>query len=387
MRLAVICAVLIVSVLKDGQAYSGTEEEESPSGIPWVAHLEYAGFSLLQAPSSADDAKGYQIRMVHGITAQPWQRLKVYGAWRFRETFAPGFSTPYREPLGLQGSITYELIPELLYGWLGVSWPLIHAEAAIGDTLAWDAFMAGHSVLPDPSLIDPASLQMGGLMRIQSQPTLFLAAFSFQQPASFTGLGDERFRPPWILRASLQCDMPLSEARQRLNFRGVYFGFEKSANGHQAHAEGPVVALRYSAAGLGIDGRWAAALGVIAKLRDANRRVMLDVAPVVTEDNDNFQRVHFDVARSFRRSILKFQWIVSDQNEILWNPSIGHIFVENTLDLRLVRRVFSGHGLDTKWSFMAGSDFSNAYYGIGGKIIFTFRHLGLEELIKGGGPP
>jgi hypothetical protein len=387
MRLAVIYAVLIVSVLNAAGLNPAGEEDEMPSGIPWIAHFEYGGFSLLQAPGASSGTDGYQIRMVHGITAQPWRRLWVYGGWRYRETLAPGFSSPFREPAGLQSSVTYEMIPDLIYGWVGANWPLLHAEASLADSSAWDAFVSGHAVLPDPSLIDPASIQGGGMIRIQTQPTSYMAALSFQQPASFTGLGDQTFRPPWILRASLQCDMPLALGKQRLNFSGTLFGYEKTQDGRLAHAESPVLALRYSAAGLGTEGLWAAALGVTAKLRDANRRIMLAVKPVLTDENDNFQRLHFDVARRFKAPFLGMAWSVTDRSEAFWNPASVTLLVENALDIRFGRRVFRAHGLDARVTALAGSDLTTIYYGVGCQIVFTFRHLGLDDAFKAGASP
>jgi hypothetical protein len=382
MRQAVICAALIAWGLDSPLGAPVGEEDPVASGelgVPWVVSAEYGGYSLLKAPSDAPGSDGYQLRMVHGVTAQPWRILQAHAAWRYRETMAPGFTRPYREPLGAQGSVAVEAVPGLVFGWVGMSWPLLASQAPLADSAAWDAFASRHATLPDPAIVDPATVQVGGILRLQTDPTLFLAGVAYQLPTAFTALEGHRFRPPWILRMSLQCDMPLVDARQRLRFQGALFGPERTREGHEAHVESPVFGLRYSAEGLGADGRWAAAIGFLARLRDSNRRVMLDIPPVTSEENDNMQRGHFEVARRLKSTPLKFTWILLNRSEAKWQAVDRLLYLENTVEVRLVRRVFSGHGLDMRGSALVGSNLDGFYYGLGGKLVFTLRHMGLGD--------
>lgn len=375
MKRVVTCVSLIASVLSAFAA----EDDARPRGVPWIIHSEFGGYELLQAPKDSPGADGYQLRFLNGLTAQPWRMVLLHAAWHYRETLAPGFSQPYREPMLWEGSGTVELIPDLLFAWLGVHWPTGSGTAPLGDSAAWSAFLNDHPSLPDAGIVSPASVQIGVAARMQSDPSLFLAGLSYQRGATFSGMEGNRFRPPWMLRASLRCDMPLRSARQRLDLGGTLFGAEETEDARQAHVEGALAQLRYSAWGLGGDGRWAAALGLSAKLSDANRRVMLDLPPEIMSSNDNLQRLYFEIARNLQATWLRCAFTVSNRLEAQWRPSDATLYLENTLEWRILRRVFRGHGLEARLRGLSGESEGAWYYGVGATFVFTFRHLGVED--------
>jgi hypothetical protein len=212
MRLAVTCAALIVLAL---DLSLGQEEEKAP-GVPWVARMEFGGYQLLTAPQDSPSPEAYQINMLHGITAQPWTLVLLHAAWRYRETLAPGFTKPFREPLGWQGSGTVALIPDFFFVWGAVNWPMGNSTSPLVDSNAWSAFLSEHATLPDLSIASSPTVQVGAMIRIQSDPSVFLLGMSYQRAASFAGLESNRFRPPWILGLKLRSDLPLWEDRQRI---------------------------------------------------------------------------------------------------------------------------------------------------------------------------
>ncbi len=375
MKRVVTCACLIASVLS---AFA-EEEEVQPQGVPWIIHSEFGGYNLLKAPKNSPGQEGYQLRFLNGLTAQPWSLVLLHAAWMYRETQAPGFSKPYREPMLWEGSGTVELLPGLLFAWFGVNWPTSSESAPLGDSTAWSAFLNDHPSLPDAGILAPTSVQIGGAARIQSDPNLFLAGLSYQRASTFKGMQENHFRPPWILRLTFRCDIPLSNARQRLDLSGTLFGAEETEDVHQAHVEGALMQMRYSAWGLGGDGRWATALGLSAKLRDANRRVMLDIPPETMKSNDNLQSLHFEIARNLQATWRRFGFTVSNHLEAQWRPKDGTVYVENALEWRLFRRVFRGHGLELRFRGLAGESDGAGYYGAGATVLFTFRHLGVED--------
>lgn len=359
----------------DATEAAGTAEE---MGVPWVVSMEFGGHALLQAPSDAPGTDGYQLRMVHAVTAQPWRLLQAHAAWRYRETMAPGFTQPYREPAGAQGSLAVEAVPGLLYAWAGLSLPLTTSKAPLADSIAWDAFLSRHSTLPDPGMVEPTTVQVGGLMRLQTDPVLFLTGASYQLPTAFTALAGQRFRPPWILRLSLQGDIATDEGRHRLQIQWTQFGAERTREGHEAHVEAPLVAMRYALDGMGESGLWALAVGFAARWRDHNRQTMLDLPPPVTEAHDNLQRGYVEVARSFAKSPFRITWIVLQRNEVKWQPSENRLYLESSSELRMARKVFSRHGMDLRGTGKIGSNLTGIYYGVGGRIVLSLRHLGME---------
>ncbi len=389
MKRAAIYAVLIALVLDGNPAASPARAlgAEKAMGIPWVVHMEYGGFSLLQAPPKLSGDAGYQLRMVHGVTVQPWRPLTLHASWRYRETLAPGFDSPYREPVGVQGAFIFEFLPDMLYGWIGASGPLWPSQADVKDSLAWDELLSGKTAMPDPALVNPASLQGGGLWRLRSGKNSLMAGLSYTQPASFSAFEETPFRPPWILRLSVRFSRALWDARQAMDMHAWIFGPELSADGKDAHSEGYAIRLRYTAEGLGTEGLWAAGARVTLKLPDANRHDLIGSPLVAVTTNDNDQRAAFDVARAFKKKVFRFQIALSDGSSVRWNKAENSTYFENALDMRLSRFLTGGHSLGIRTELLVGTDLTSIYYGIGCRFLFTLRHLAPKEMDHGGEAP
>jgi len=354
---------------------AGAEGEDGYS-IPWVARLEYGGFDLLQAPPDAPGEDGYQWQLRHGVTIQPWRIILFHAGWDYRETLAPGFTRPYREPFNLQASATVEVLPDFVYAWFGMGWPMRQSTIPPSDSSAWDGFLSEHSTLPDAGILNPASIQGGGLVRFGLDPALVLAGMSYQLPSDYAQFEGRRFRPPWLLRMKLEIQWPWSGSGQSVEGIATLYGYELTREKHEAHREAPWLQFRYSATGLGEGGLWAATIGISGKWKDENREVLLDIPPPTSEDNGNLQRFYFEAARFLKSSPWSIHFAVANRIEAQWRPSDGRVYLENTLSFRNLWRVFQTHGLELHWRGLIGETEGRPYFGAGVSGVFTFRHLG-----------
>src|SRR5438045_3999521 len=86
-----------------------TLESGQEKGYPWIAHSSLDAF-YVASPANSGGVQPYQVSAYQGFTIQSLSFASFHMGLRSRETLAPGFNRPYREPFSLKLAGTAEIL-------------------------------------------------------------------------------------------------------------------------------------------------------------------------------------------------------------------------------------------------------------------------------------
>jgi hypothetical protein len=381
-RFASVSASMLLCAAATFAQKPDTAESSQGHGFPWIAHTSADGF-YMASPAAKDGGGPYQFSLYQGFTIQSLSFAWFHVGLRTRETYAPGFSQPYREPFNLKLQATAEVIPEYVYVSLGGNIPILADSIALADTLPLYDAMNGYSPMPYSAFLSPQALQASAYARYAWASLALMGGVSYVRPALFEPVKDREFFPAsWIDiygRALIQG----GKARHRWDAKVSVFLDEDTKARIPAHDEGDLYQLRYGY--LKTLGRvaWQAGTGAAMKLPDANRRIRLESELVKTESNDNLQRAYleFSVAWAAKRD---FVWRLHAAPRAIFTfdgTEFGH---ETEAGVSLGLRIWENHRIRLAGSALYGQFGDQTYTGFGFRAEFAFRHLGYQDLGEGG---
>src|SRR5690606_34011297 len=211
---------------------------------------------------------------------------------RSRETMAPGFGSPYRQPASIKLGAGAEVVRDFLFVTLGGNVPVLGGEGETADTLAYYRAMNGYNPMPQPSLLSPRALHAGAYARHGGDNWTLLGGIGYSRSARVELVPDKPFFPAAYVEFMARAIRQTKRARHRWDLKLTLYGEEGSGERIPAHDEGDLLQFRYGyIKSTGRVGRQAG-LGLAAKLPDANRRLRMASELVSPGRDENIQRAY-----------------------------------------------------------------------------------------------
>ena len=358
-----------------------TSEAAQGHGFPWIAHTSVDGF-YLGSPANPGGGNPYQVSLYQGFTIQSLTFAWFHIGLRSRETLAPGFSGPYREPFALKLQGSAEVLRDYLYVTLGGNIPILSDTIALADTLALYQSMNGYSPMPYSSYLSPQALQASVFARYAWTNWTLMGGFGYARPTLFRLIRDHAFFPAAYFDLSGRAVYQSRAARHRWDAKVSIFGDEGNEIRIPAHNEGDLYQLRYEYLKSLRRVAWQAGIGAAVKLPDANRHLKLKTDLEPAETDDNLQRAYLELSVSWapHPDIL---WRVHAAPKAIfnWNGSAaGH---ETEAGLSMGLRIWEYHRIRVAGTALYGQVAERTYAGFGFRGEFAFRHLGFQDLDEG----
>ena len=360
------------------------DTSEAAHGFPWIAHTSAEAFYL---NSPADDGlpNPYQVSLYQGFTIQSLAFAWFHVGLRSRETLAPGFSAPYREPFAIKLQASAEVLRDYLFLSVGGNIPILSDSIALADTAALYRDLNGYSPMPFSGFLSPRALQAAIFGRYASANWTLLGGFGYSRPALFRVIQDKAFFPASYFDFSGRAVYQDRAGRHRLDAKASLYGDEGNDIRIPAHNEGDQYQLRYEYLKTLKRVAWQGGIGGAAKLPDANRRVKLQSDLLPADVDENLQRAYleFSVIWAPDPDIL---WRVHLAPKLIfnWNGSeLGH---ETEAGLSMGMRIWDLHRLRVAGTMLYGQVSDKTYTGFGVRGEFAFRHLGFPDIEDGGDP-
>ena len=378
----VMTALLVVFALAGGaSAQIGDSAEDKGHGLPWIAHSSIDIF-YLGSPAVPGRENPYQASLYQGFTIQSLSFAWFHLGLRSRETLAPGFSQPYREPflLKLQGS--FELLRDHVFASLGGNIPMLNRGMDAADTLALYQAMNGYSPLPNSAFLSPQALHVSVQGRYALANWTLLAGIGYVRPTLFELIPDKPFYPAPYFDVNVRAIYQGKEARHRYDFKSSIYSEEGNSTRIPAHDEGESIQARYGYLKSLRRVGWQAGAGAALKLPDANRRLKLESELIPPDRDENLQRVfaEFSVAWTPDPAIL---WRAHMLPKALFHWSGEQTGYEAEAGLTMGLKIWEYHRLRLTGTLLYGQVADETYTGFGFRGEFAFRHLGLQDLDDG----
>jgi len=358
-----------------------TLESGQEKGYPWIAHSSLDAF-YLGSPANPGGIQPYQISAYQGFTIQSLSFASFHMGLRSRETFAPGFSQPYREPFSLKLSGTAELLRDFLYASLGGNIPILPGAINIEDTLALYQALNDYSPMPYSAFLSPRALEAGLFGRYSWSSWFALGGVTYARPARFTAIPDRASYPAPFFDIMVRAFLETGKSRHRWDAKATIYSDETNDQRIPAHSEGDLWQLRYEYLRSKTRVGYQAGLGTAVRLPDANRifKRRSPLEPIATDDN--IQRVYGE---------LSVAW--TPQPDILWRVHLlpkalftmdGRSGFEAETGLSMGLKIWEVHRIRATGTLLYGHFADQSYLGLGVRGEFSFRHLGFQDLEDAG---
>jgi hypothetical protein len=376
---------MLLLALAAGAQAQRADSAEGPQGrgFPWIAHSSIDLF-YLSSPAVPGKDNPYQASLYQGFTIQSLSFAWFHIGLRSRETLAPAFSQPYREPFALKLQASAEILRDYLFITLGGNIPMLTRTVDLADTLALYQAMNGYSPLPYSAFLSPQALHASVYGRYPLANWTLLAGVSYVRPALFSIIPEREFYPAPYFDLDARAIYQAREARHRLDLKASIYGDEGNSIRTPAHNEGDLIQARYGYLKSHRKVGWQAGLGMALKLPDANRLIMLPSELLPPDKDENLQRVfaEFSLAWTPDPAIL---WRVHLLPKAVfnWSGDLGH---ETETGLSMGLKIWEYHRLRVAGSMLYGQVADETYMGFGFRGEFSFRHLGLQDLDDGSDP-
>jgi hypothetical protein len=354
-----------------------TASEASERGIPWIAH---GSMDLFYLDSPAEDGTHpYQISSYAGITLQSLSFAWFHVGMRFRETMAPGFARPYREPALLKLMGTAEVLRDYAYAFIAGNVPLISNHVEAGDTAVLYRAVSDYDAFPYPNFTSPQGIHVGAFGRYRFQAWEAMLGGSYARSGRFEPVAGAAFFPSAYFDIFGRALLENKTARHRFDAKAVIYGEEGSGLRIPAHREGSLWQFRYGYLRFARGKSWQLGLGGAWKNPDRNREIRIESDLRPTLMNDNIQRAYGEFAVSFapRPSWLMRAHLLPKALFVIDGGEFGH---ETEAGLSWATKVWGIHRLRLAGTGLYGSFRGQTYLGMGARLEFSFRHLGFQDL-------
>ncbi len=383
-RFAFLAGLILMAAVCVCAQKPDTTEGAQEHGFPWIAHSSVDAF-YLSSPAEPGKANPYQVSLYQGFTIQSLAFAWFHIGLRSRETLAPGFSAPYREPLALKLQASAEILRDYLYVTMGGNIPLYGDTIPIADSLALYRVTNGYSPMPFSAFLSPRALQAAIFGRYAWTNWTLLGGFGYARPALFHLIQDRAFFPAAYFDFSGRAVYQTREGRHRWDAKASLYGDEGNDIRIPAHNEGDLYQLRYEYLKSLKRVAWQTGLGAAVKMPDANRRLKLisDLQP--PDRDDNLQRVYLELSLVWAPDPdILWRFHLAPKAVFSWNGSqIGH---ETEAGLGMGLRIWEYHRIRVAGTILYGQVADRTYTGFGIHGEFAFRHLGFQDIDEGGDP-
>lgn len=377
--LPALALILVLAASAFAQKPDSTEDKDH--GFPWIAHSSIDIF-YLNSPAVPGKDHPYQAGLYQGFTIQSLAFAWFHIGLRSRETLAPGFSKPYREPFVLKLQGNAELLRDHVYVALGGNIPMLGRNMDMADTLALYRAMNGYSPLPSSAFLSPQALHASIYGRYALSNWTLLAGVGYVRATLFELMPDKPFYPAPYIDLNARATYQGKEARHRLDFKSAIFADEGNATRIPAHNEGELIQARYGYLKSLRRVGWQAGVGAALKLPDANRRLKLESDLVPPDKDGNLQRMFAELSLAWTPdpAIL---WRVHLLPKVLFDWSGEQTGHETETGLTMGLKIWEYHRLRLTGTMLYGQVADETYTGFGFRGEFAFRHLGLQDLDGG----
>lgn len=376
-----ICLLLALAAARPPCAQVMDTVEDKEHGFPWIAHTSIDAF-YLDSPAAMGKDHPYQASLYQGFTIQSLSFAWFHIGLRSRETLAPGFSEPYREPLILKLQGTVELLTDRFFASLGGNIPMLSRGMDAADTLALYRAMNGYSPLPYSAFLSPQALHASVYGRYAVANWTLLAGAGYVRPTLFELIPDKPFYPAAYFDLNARAIYQGKDARHRFDLKSSIFAEEGNSTRIPAHDEGEFIQARYGYLKTLRRVGWQAGAGAALKLPDANRRLKLESELVPPDKDENLQRAfaEFSLAWAPGPAIL---WRLHLLPKALFDWSGERTGHETEAGLSMGLKIWEYHRLRLTGTALYGQVADETYTGFGFRGEFAFRHLGLQDLDDG----
>lgn len=368
--------ILLAAVSASAQSGDSADAAEE-HGFPWIARSSVDMF-YLGSPAEAGKDQPYQVSLYQGFTIQSLTFAWFHIGLRSRETLAPGFSAPYREPFEVKVQGSAELLRDYLFVTLGGNIPIQADSVATVDTLALYRAMNGYSPLPNPSFLSPRALQAALYARYAWTNWTLLGGFGYTRATLFEPVRDRAFFPAAYFDFSGRAVYQSGSTRHRWDAKVSLYGDEGNSVRIPAHNEGDLYQVRYEYLKSRARIAWQTGVGAAVKLPDANRRLRLKSELLTPETDENIQRTYLELSLSWApHPGILWRFYAAPKALFSWSGSLAGHETEGGLALGL--RVWETHRIRIAGSMLYGNVDGKAYTGFGMHGEFAFRHLGFQD--------
>ncbi|MDB5049535.1 MAG: hypothetical protein JWO30_2606 [Fibrobacteres bacterium] len=380
MTLRFLIPVLLSAVSALAQK-TDTAEISQEHGFPWIAHSSIDVF-YLNSPAVTGQPYPYQASLYQGFTIQSLTFAWFHIGLRSRETQAPGFSQPYREPLALKLQASAEVLRDYLFVSFGGNIPIFGDTIALADSLALYQAMNGYSPMPFSSFLSPRALQAAVFGRYAWTNWTLIGGFGYSRPALFRLIKDKAFFPASYFDFSGRAIYQARAARHRWDAKASIYGDEGNDIRIPAHNEGDLYQFRYEYLKSLRRVAWQTGLGAAIKLPDANRRLKLKSDLEAPDTDDNLQRAYLEMSVAWAPDPdILWRLHVAPRAIFSWNgTAVGH---ETEAGLTMGLRIWEYHRIRVAGTMLYGQVDNQTYTGFGIRGEFAFRHLGFQDIDDG----
>jgi hypothetical protein len=377
-------AGLVLALAASAYAQKPDSAEGAQSrGFPWIAHSSIDIF-YLNSPAVPGKDYPYQASLYQGFTIQSLSFAWFHIGLRSRETLAPGFSQPYREPFALKLQGSAEILPDYLFLTLGGNIPMLTRTVDLADTLALYQAMNGYSPMPYSAFLSPQALHASVYGRYALTNWTLLAGVSYIRPALFSLIPEKEFYPAPYFDLDARAIYQARDAKHRLDLKASIFGEEGNAIRIPAHNEGDLIQARYGYLKSLRKVGWQAGAGSAIKLPDANRRIKLQSELLPPDKDENLQRVFGELSLAWAPDpAILWRVHLLPKAVFSWSGDMGH---ETEIGLSMGLKIWEYHRLRLAGTVLYGKVDGETYTGFGFRGEFAFRHLGLQDLDDGSDP-
>jgi hypothetical protein len=373
----VLASVLVAAAVVRAQRADSAESAQD-HGFPWIARSSVDAF-YLAAPAAEGGSQPYQVSFYQGFTIQSLTFAWFHIGLRSRETLAPGFSEPYREPFELKLQSSVELLPDYLYVSLGGNIPIYGDTMAVADSLALYHAMNGYSPMPYSYFLSPRALQGAVFGRYAWTNWTLLGSLGYARPTLFHLMHDKAFFPAAYFDATGRAIYQTRGGRHRWDAKAVFYGDEGNDIRIPAHNEGDLYQIRYEYLKSFRSVAWQGGLGAAVKMPDANRRLKLPSELEPPDRDDNLQRAYLELSVAWAPNPdILWRAQLAPKALFTWNGSeIGH---ETEIGLGMGLKIWEYHRIRLAGTLIYGQLAGRTYSGFGVHGEFAFRHLGFQDV-------
>ena len=376
-RIAVPALILAAAACAWAQRPDSSEGSQE-HGFPWIAHSSVDLF-YLSSPGEPGKPAPYQASLYQGFTIQSLTFAWFHIGLRSRETLAPGFSQPYREPFSLKLQASAELLRDYLYATLGGNIPMYGDTIPLADSLALYRAANEYNPMPFSAFLSPRALQGTLSGRYAWTNWTLLGGLGYARPALFHLMADRAFFPAAYFDFSGRVLFQTQGGRHRWDAKATLYGEEGNDIRIPAHKEGDLYQFRYEYLKSLRRVAWQGGLGAVVKLPDANRRLKLISDLQAPASDENPQRAYLELSVVWAPDPdLLWRAHLAPKAIFSWNGSqVGH---ETEAGLGMGLRIWEYHRIRLAGTILYGQVGDKAYTGFGLRGEFAFRHLGFQDM-------
>ena len=197
LKIHTLFSILILLIVFSISSYAekiDSVDNNQARGYPWIAHSSLDAF-YLASPANPMGTQPYQFSTYQAFTIQSLSFASFHMGLRSRETMAPNFSQPYREPASIKLASTIELLPNFVYASIGGNIPVLSDSFSINDTAALYQALNNFSPMPYSNFLSPQAIELGLYGKFSTLDWTALAGFAYVRPGQFDNLTDHSFHP------------------------------------------------------------------------------------------------------------------------------------------------------------------------------------------------